>query len=68
LDCEKALFAPLAEMYISDEVWEEIEKKAKELGLFGLERKVKVRKSGDSLAITIPPDIADFLGVKRRPW
>ena len=27
--------------YISDEVWEEIEKKAKELGLFGLERKVK---------------------------
>lgn len=23
--------------YISDEVWEEIEKKAKELGLFGLE-------------------------------
>jgi hypothetical protein len=28
--------------YISDE---EIEKKAKELGLFGLERKVKVRKS-----------------------
>ncbi|MCK4397425.1 MAG: hypothetical protein KAV25_00340 [Methanophagales archaeon] len=50
--------------YISDEVWEEIEKKAKELGLFGLERKVKVRKSGNSLVITLPPDIAEFLSVK----
>jgi len=50
--------------YISDEVWEEIEKKAKELGLFGLERKVKIRKSGNSLVITLPPDIAEFLGVK----
>ncbi|MGB2841934.1 MAG: hypothetical protein WBC40_05610 [Halobacteriota archaeon] len=50
--------------YISDEVWEEIEKKTKELGLFGLERKVKIRKSGNSLVITLPPDIAEFLGVK----
>jgi len=31
-----------------------------------LERKVKVRKSGNSLAITLPPDIADFLGVKAQ--
>ncbi len=52
--------------YISDEVWEEIENKTKELGLFGLERKVKIRKSGNSLVITIPPEIAKFMGAKTQ--
>ncbi len=50
--------------YISDKVGEEEEEKAKELGLFGLEREVKVRKSGNLFVITLPPDVADFLGVK----
>ncbi len=52
--------------YISDEVWEEVEKKSKKLGLFGLERKVKVRKSGNSLIVTIPPEIAKFIGAKAQ--
>ncbi len=52
--------------YISDEVWEEVEKKVKKLKLFGLERKVKVRKSGNSLIVTIPPEIARFIGAKAQ--
>ena len=52
------------EEYISDEIMEEIEKKVRELGIFGLERKVKVTKSGNSLVIRIPPDIAKFVGLK----
>jgi len=52
--------------YISDEVWEEVEKKVKKLKLFGLERKVKVRKSGNSLVVTIPPEIARFIGAKAQ--
>jgi len=50
------------EEYISNEVMIEIENKCKKLGLFGLERKVKVTKSGNSLVIRIPPDIAKFVG------
>ena len=52
--------------YISYEVWEKIEKKTKKLGLFGLEKKVKIRKSGNSLVVTIPPEIAKFIGAKTQ--
>ncbi|UCF09003.1 MAG: hypothetical protein JSW28_04780 [Thermoplasmata archaeon] len=52
--------------YISDEVYEEVEKKARELGLFGLERKVKVTKSGNSLVLRLPPDIVKFAGIKYK--
>ena len=52
--------------FISDEVWEKIEKKTKKLGLFGLEKKVKIRKSGNSLVVTSPPEIAKFIGAKTQ--
>ena len=52
--------------YISDEVYEEVEKKAKEMGLFGLERKVKVTKSGNSLVLRLPPDIVKFAGINYK--
>ncbi len=52
--------------YISDEIYEEVEKKAKDLGLFGLERKVKVTKSGNSLVLRLPPDIVKFAGLKYK--
>ena len=52
------------EEYISDRVMEEVEKKCKKMGIFGLERKVKVTKSGNSLVIRIPPEIAKFASVK----
>ena len=54
------------DIYISDEVYEEVEKKAKDLGLFGLERKVKVTKSGNSLVLRLPPDIVKFAGLKYK--
>ena len=41
----------------------EIENEVKKLGLFGLERKVKVTKSGNSMVIRIPPEIAKFVGL-----
>ena len=60
---EGSICTKCGDEYISDDVWEEIERKLKKVGLFGLEKKVKVRKSGNSLVLTIPPDIARFIGV-----
>ncbi len=52
--------------YLTDEIWQEIEDRAKEIGIFGLERKVKIRKSGNSLVVTIPPEIAKYTGMKKE--
>lgn len=51
--------------FLTDEVWQEVEDRAKEAGLFGLEKKVEVRKSGNSLVVTLPPKIAKYLGIRR---
>jgi len=51
--------------FLTDEVWQEVEETAKARGLFGLERKVRIRRSGNSLVVTIPPEIAKFLGVEK---
>lgn len=58
--------AKCGDEYLTDETWQEIEDKAKELGIFGIERKVKVRKSGNSLVVTIPPEIARYVGITRE--
>lgn len=49
--------------YLDQETMREIEKKVKEKNIFGLERKVSVTKSGNSLVIRIPPEIAEYLGI-----
>lgn len=51
--------------YISQELMEEIEAEVKKRGLFGLERRGRVAKSGNSLVIRIPKEIADALKIKR---
>lgn len=51
--------------YISQELMEEIEAEVKKRGLFGLERRGRVAKSGNSLVIRIPKDIVDSLKIKR---
>lgn len=51
------------EEYVSNDVMIEIENECRKMGLFGLERKVKVTKSGNSLVIRIPPEIAKFVGL-----
>jgi len=52
--------------FLTEEVWQEIEDRAKGLGIFAIERKVRVRKSGNSLVVTIPPEIAKYLSIKKE--
>jgi len=51
--------------YIEQEVMEEVEREVKRRGLFGLERRGRVAKSGNSLVIRIPREIAESLKIKR---
>ncbi len=49
--------------YLDQETMKEIETMVKERNIFGLERKISVTKSGNSLVIRIPPEIAEYLGI-----
>ena len=49
--------------YLDEAVMEEIEHRVKEKKLFGLEHKIKITKSGNSLVVRIPPEIARFAGI-----
>lgn len=54
-----------AETYFDERTAEKIQQKSKEIGLFGLARKGKIAQIGNSLAIRIPKEIADFLRLKK---
>ncbi len=54
------------EIFFDSETAKKIQAKSKELGLFGLAKKTKVAKVGNSLAIRIPKEIADFLNLKKE--
>jgi len=54
------------EVFYDEDSVEKIQKRSKELGLFGLSKKTKVAQVGNSLAIRIPKDIAKFVGLKRE--
>lgn len=47
--------------YLSNEVLEEIEQEVKKKKLFGIEKEAEITKSGNSLVIRIPPNIAKFV-------
>ncbi len=51
--------------YLSQELMKEVEAEVKKRGFFGLERRGRVAKSGNSLVIRIPKEIAESLRVKR---
>ena len=51
--------------YLPQEVMQEVEAEVKKKGLFGLERRGRVAKSGNSLVIRIPKEIAETLKIKR---
>ena len=53
------------EQVFDENVSDEIEKKAKELGLWGLQAKVKVNQLGNSLAVTITKPISEFMNLKK---
>ena len=52
------------EAFFSTEAMERIEAKAKELGIWGLAKNLKVVKSGNSLSVRIPAKVARFLNIK----
>ncbi len=52
------------ESFTDEETTRKIEETAKKKGLFGLGKKTKITKTGNSLAIRIPKNIANFLKLK----
>ena len=53
------------EIYFDEKVAEKIQNKSKQMGLFGLAKKAKVAEIGNSIAIRIPKEIAEFLKLKK---
>ncbi len=54
------------ETFFDSEIAKKIQAKSKEFGLFGLAKKTKVAKVGNSLAIRIPKEIADFIKLRKE--
>lgn len=54
------------ETFFDSDIAKKIQEKSKELGLFGLSKKTRVAKVGNSLAIRIPKEIAEFLKLKKE--
>src|SRR3989344_3001080 len=52
--------------YLSDEVLDEVEQEVKKKKLFGIEKEVEITKSGNSLVIRLPPQIAKFLEARYK--
>jgi YgiT-type zinc finger domain-containing protein len=52
------------ESFVDQDAMKKIEAKAKEMGLWGLAKKVSIAKSGNSLVVRIPADLARFLQLK----
>ncbi len=52
------------ESFVDQKAMRKIEARAKELGLWGLAKKVSIAKSGNSLVVRIPADLARFLKLK----
>ncbi len=53
------------ESFMDEAVVKQIEDIAKKKGLFGLEKKTKISKSGNSLAVRIPKKISEYLKLKK---
>ncbi len=53
------------ESYFDEKTAEKIQHKSKELGLFGLAKKTRVAEVGNSFAIRIPKEIAEFLDLEK---
>lgn len=53
------------ETYFDSNALEKIEKKTKELGLFGLRKRVKVGTSGNALDIKLSKRFVDFFNIKK---
>ena len=49
------------ESFLNESAMKEIEARAKEAGVWGLSKSIKVVKSGNSLSVRIPSKLAQFL-------
>ncbi|HLC64747.1 MAG TPA: AbrB/MazE/SpoVT family DNA-binding domain-containing protein [Candidatus Nanoarchaeia archaeon] len=58
--CEKC-----GEAYFDEKTADEIQRRSREKGLFGLAKKAKVAEVGNSIAIRIPKEIATFMKIKK---
>ena len=54
------------ESFTDAKTTKQIEEAAKKKGIWGLRKRTKVAQVGNSLAIRIPKDIADFIGLKKE--
>ncbi len=52
------------ESFTDESITREIEQKAREKGIWGLGKKTKITRTGNSLAVRIPKEIATFLHLK----
>ena len=62
---EAEVCSKCGEQVFDESISNEIEKKAKQLGLWGLQAKVKVNKVGNSIAVTVTKPISEFLNLKK---
>ncbi len=58
--------ANCGETFFDSETAKKIQAKSKEMGFFGLAKKTKVAKVGNSLAVRIPKEIAEFAKLKKE--
>ncbi len=54
------------ETFFDSEIAKKIQSKSKKMGLFGLAKETKVAKVGNSLAIRIPKEIAEFVKLRKE--
>ncbi len=54
------------EAVFDSETSDKIQQKSKEMGLFGLRKRTKIALVGNSLAIRIPKEIAEFVGFQKE--
>ena len=52
------------ESFFDDVTTKKVIEKAKKMGMFGIDAKTKIARSGNSLAVRIPKRIVDFLKLK----
>ncbi len=52
------------ESFTNEETTRKIEEAAKKKGIWGLGKKTKITRTGNSLAVRIPKEIAEFLKLK----
>ncbi|MBU4190125.1 MAG: YgiT-type zinc finger protein [Candidatus Thermoplasmatota archaeon] len=53
------------EVFFTEKASDEIDAKAKEIGMWGFEKKSKITYSGNSLMVRIPNAISKFLSLKK---